>query len=136
MNAIAVRPARESNAIRPNLFIVRKTPATDWLAFDLDCHRMTRGRVRHVDVLRLRVRQIDRDVDPTRAAQGNQFSGRSISFTVKQDRGVRRRLALDLDKDELHQEFLRGGRISEIAAGAATGCKAGFRREAVSLSLA
>jgi len=113
---MAGRIAAETNAIRPLLLIFGKEPATDWLAFYLDCHWVKRGRVLHVDVLWLRVRQIHRDVDPAWASEGNQLSSRSVSFTIKQDGSVRGRIALDPDKDEFHQEFLRGERIAGIAS--------------------
>src|SRR2546423_6625324 len=116
MRTMASRIAADTNAIRPLLFIFGKEHVTDWLAFYLDCHRMKRGRVLHVDVLWLRVRQIHRDVDRAWASEGNQLSRRSVSFTVKQDGRVRGRIADNPDKDEFHQEFLQGERIGGIAS--------------------
>src|SRR2546423_7817826 len=115
MRTMASRIAADTNVIRPRLFIFGKEPATDWLAFYLDCHWVKRGRVLHVHVLWLRVRQIHRDVDPARASEGNQLSSGSVSFTVKQDSRVRGRIALNADKDEFHQEFLQGERIGGIS---------------------
>src|SRR3954471_2424809 len=93
------------NAIRPVLLIDGKAPATEWLAFYLDCHWMTRGRVLHVNVQRLSSGRIHRDIHPARAAERNQLSSRSVSNTIKEDSRIRCRVVFDGDNDEFHQEF-------------------------------